>query len=77
MRYYGTKQKIKLGDIVKLSNNNGVVVAIIDDDLYSENYTKKDWEYLEKGLLVNFDEYGLIHYIEPEEDLMFVCHQDN
>ena len=65
MKYFnGTK--VKLGDRVELSGNQGIVVAIISEEQYMEGYDKLDWEYLKKGALVKFDKYGLIYY---EDDI--------
>lgn len=45
--------------------------------MYSENYTKEDCGYLETGFLVYFNKYRLIHYTEPEEDLIFIRHKND
>lgn len=71
MNYY-EQIPIQLGDKVKEGDSLGVVVAIIEDGLYSEAYSKSDWQYLNTGCLVLFDDYGLVHYSEADEELLLV-----
>ena len=64
----------RLGDVVRLgSETQGVVVCSIDTDEYIDAYPKDARAaYLEKGILIKFELYGLIHYAEPDEDLEFL-----
>jgi hypothetical protein len=67
---YSDNQVVQLGDEVELWDGcHGVVVCSIDDGEYSEAYPKTEWEYLKSGVLIETDKAGLIHYIEPDEDL--------
>lgn len=71
---YPDGQEVKLGDKVKLGQDEGgVVVCSIDDDEYSDDYPKEQWGYLKKGVMINFPSYGLIHYEEPESDLQLIA----
>lgn len=64
---YPDGQKIKVGDVLSLWDGcTGVIVCSIDDGEYSADFTKKDWEYLGRGVLIDTDAAGLIHYTEPE-----------
>jgi len=63
---------MRLGDRVKLGAANGVVVFIIDTGEFSEGYPSTSWSYLKKGAMIEFDQYGLIHYTVPEEVLELV-----
>jgi hypothetical protein len=73
MKYYDG-QEVKLGDKVKLGqDDNGVVVCSIDADEYTERYPKASWSYLKKGIMVEFPSWGLIHHEEPEEDLKLIA----
>ena len=64
---------VKLGDIVELWNDcQGEVVCSFDDDTYSKEYTKSDWGYLKRGVLIKSNQAGLIHYIEPETTMRMV-----
>lgn len=72
MKYYDG-QEVKLGDKVKLGQDDGgVVVCSIDTAEYSIDYPKEQWGYLKKGVMISFPTYGLIHYEEPEADLQLI-----
>ena len=69
MKYFDN-QIVKVGDEVELWNGcHGVVVCSIDDDEYSGGYPKTEWQYLKSGVLIETDNAGLIHYIEPDDAL--------
>ncbi|QEH44956.1 hypothetical protein [Aggregatibacter actinomycetemcomitans] len=72
MNYYGINQPIKLGDAVVYAGEIGGIVAIIEDDLYTNEYSKENWSYLEKGFLTDINEYRLLHFVEPNEDLVLL-----
>ena len=69
MNYYDTNQRIKLGDVVIYAGEIGRIIAIIEDELYTDEYSKEHWSYLEKGFLADINKYGLLHFVEPDEDL--------
>ncbi len=70
MKYFdGTE--IQLGDKVTVDRENGVVVAVIDTNQFSDAYPE-GWSYLEKGALIEAEGFGLIHYEQPDEDLILV-----
>lgn len=70
---YTDGQQVKIGDRVSLGNDSfGVVVCSIDAGEYTETYPEAAWSYLNKGVLVEFEQYGLIHYESPEPDLKLV-----
>jgi len=71
---YLNGEEIKLGDQVALGNDSGIVVCIIEDNQFTEDFPKSEWENLERGMLVKFQGYGLIHYIKAEDDLHLVRH---
>lgn len=55
--------ELKIGQrIVSSSGNKGHVVGIIGNNQYSENFLQIEWAYLKKGILVEFESLGLIHY---------------
>jgi hypothetical protein len=71
---YPDGQDVKLGDIVELGKGQqGVVVCSIDIGEYNDDYPQKQWDYLNKGVLIKFPSYGLIHYKDPEPDLRLVA----
>ncbi len=60
---YPLSERVQLGDQVLIdSSHKGVVVANIEDKEFSEAYPAKDWAHLEKGVLIDTDFGGLIHY---------------
>jgi hypothetical protein len=67
---YPDGEEARLGDVVRLGERyRGVVVCSFDTDEYSEKFPRGDWEYLAKGILVELEQLGLVHYVEPEADL--------
>ena len=74
---YRDGREVKLGDRVKLGEDSGgVVVASIDTREYSPICTEAEWSFLQKGVLVDFPRWGIIHYEEPDEDLEFLARAD-
>lgn len=70
---YPSGDKVRLGDRVRLgSEEQGVVVCSLDTDEFSDDYTRADWSSLGKGVLIEFENLGLIHYVEPEQSLELV-----
>jgi Pterin binding enzyme len=68
------RQDVRVGDKVKLgANAEGVVVCSIDTGEYSKEHPEAQWGYLKKGAIIDFPKYGLIHYVEPEDDLELVA----
>ena len=75
MKYFDG-QSLNLNDRVQLWKNKfGIVVCIIAEGLYSDEYPKGDWEFLGKGFLVKMDDGQLIHYPEIDEDLILLSSQ--
>jgi hypothetical protein len=70
--HYSDGKLARLGDLVKLGNAEGIIVFSIDTDEYSPDHPRECWSYLERGVMIEFPKYGLIHYITPGEDLEFV-----
>jgi hypothetical protein len=72
---YPNGVEARLGDVVQLGESEvhrGVVVGSLDRNEGSRQFPAKDWSYLGRGILVNFDGLGLIHYREPEPTLVLV-----
>jgi hypothetical protein len=71
---YPDGQEARLGDKVRLGQDrNGVVVCSIDTGEYSDQYSQADWSHLQRGVLINFPLYGLIHYEQPEANLELIA----
>jgi hypothetical protein len=70
---YPDGQEVRVGDRVKLGDDDqGVVVASIDSDEYSDAHSRAQWAYLKNGVMIEFPKHGLIHYEQPEPDLQLV-----
>ncbi|MBR0968507.1 hypothetical protein JQ554_30515 [Bradyrhizobium diazoefficiens] len=73
MKYSGG-QDVRLGDRVRLGDDDGgVVVCSIDTDEYSAAAPKAEWSYLKKGVVIKFPKFGLIHYEQAEPDLVLIA----
>jgi len=71
---YPDGQDVRLGDRVRLGEDDrGIVVASIDTGEYSAEHPQAQWGYLERGVLVAFPKWGLIHYEQPEPDLQLIA----
>ena len=71
---YSDGQDVLLGDRVKLGlDADGVVVCSIDAGQYSSQYPEIQWSYLNRGVMISFPTYGLIHYEKSEEDLLLIA----
>lgn len=58
---YADGQEVRLGDRVKLGQDDGgVVVASIDTNEYSGKHSEAQWGYLKKGVMIEFPLHGLI-----------------
>jgi len=67
---YSDGQEVRVGDRVRLDDDTGgVVVFSIDRDEYAADYPKAEWAYLEAGVMIHFPKYGLIHFVEDDDDL--------
>ena len=70
---YRSGEEARLGDEVLLGDTEfGVVVCSPDTDEFSADYPRKEWQGLGRGILVRFENLGLIHYIESEEALVLL-----
>jgi len=59
---------LNLGDnVVDRGGLKGRVVANIDRGEFSPECPKSEWAYLVRGVLVETDEAGLVHYENPAE----------
>jgi len=75
---YSDGQEVMLGDKVRLGEDDGgIVVCSIDRDEYTIENPKEKWGYLKKGVVIEFPQFGVIHYEEPEVDLELICRSDN
>ena len=65
---------MKIGDQVQLGgSDSGLVVGVIDSNSFSEGYSLKDWAYLKTGVLILTKGAGLIHYPEPDDEIVLIA----
>ena len=71
MKYLETDKTIRIGDHVVYGGAPAVIVFVIDDDSYSNQYPKENWSYLDKGLGVEVQDAERTLYLldAPDEDL--------
>lgn len=70
---YASGEEAHMGDRVRLGESEeGVVVCSLDSGEFSEKYPRREWLHLMRGILVEFENLGLVHYVFPEESLMLV-----
>ncbi|MCC8966221.1 hypothetical protein H8A95_28835 [Bradyrhizobium sp. Pear76] len=50
----------------------GIVVFSIDTNEYAADFPKSDWEYLQRGVMIEFTKYGLIYFDEDNPELALV-----
>lgn len=64
-----TGRPIRLGDKVAIGSGiSGTVVFSIDTDEFAPGFPKAVWAYLERGIMVETEQAGLIYLTEPDED---------
>ena len=52
---------------------DGVIVCSVDSDEYDVDYPREHWSSLGAGVLILFDDFGLVHYAESDEDIRLVA----
>jgi hypothetical protein len=59
---------IHLGDIIEVRGRlRGVVVCVIDDGEFTADYPKAEWAYLERGVLLDTAEAGVVHCTDEQQ----------
>ena len=71
---YRDGQDVMIGDQVRLEDGrwNGVVVCLLDERKFTPDHPEREWGHLTTGVLVKFEEVGLVYYedeIEPDIEL--------
>jgi hypothetical protein len=65
--------EIRRGDKVVIGSGiSGIVVFSINTDEYSPGFAKDDWQYLDRGGMVQTESAGLIHLLVADEDTKIV-----
>jgi hypothetical protein len=63
---------MRVGDRVEHDGHSGKIVGLIAEGAYGFGYRAADWGYLERGLLIMFDDRGLVHDPEPDDTICLV-----
>ncbi len=72
MRYADGNEAL-LGDLIAIDEKyKGEVVANIDGNQYSDAHPSSQWSYLGKGILVDTDFGGLVHYQDGKIEHMIL-----
>jgi hypothetical protein len=69
--HYFDGNEAHLGDVVLIDGKyKGTVVASMDTNEYSDAHPKEQWGYLKKGVMIDTEFGGLVHYTEPNQEHM-------
>lgn len=66
-------QTVMVGDQVRLGRDEGVVVFSIESDGYANGFSRAEWAYLERGIMVRFPALGLVHIEDQTPDLSLLA----
>lgn len=70
---YRTGEQIRLWDrLHPWSGCSGLVVASPDTSEFTDRFPREHWSFLQRGVLIETTEAGLIHYPEPDSELSLV-----
>ncbi|WP_293366982.1 hypothetical protein [Phenylobacterium sp.] len=72
---YCSGEPVRVCDRVALGGRPGIVVCSIDDGVYTPDHPATQWAYLEARVMIDFPDFGLIHYTEPEPDLRLTARE--
>ena len=68
---YADGSEARLGDVVVIDKKyRGIVVANIDGSEYADAHPAAQWSYLARGILVDTDFGGLVHYEDGQNENM-------
>ena len=75
---YSDGHEAMLGDVIAIDGSHrGTVVACIDRAEYSQEHPREQWSYLGKGIMVNTDFGGLVHYTDGTQEHMALVSRAN
>lgn len=73
---YSDSRLVRVGDIIRMGDATGTVVCGIESGICDLPRDFKDWAYLERGILADFETLGLIHLENVEADIELVGRPD-
>ena len=68
---YSNGTEIIVGDKVMADDSKGTVVCVLDTKQFSDKYPQ-GWTDEDKGIFIETQKWGLIHYPEVDEDVVFM-----
>lgn len=63
---YESGEEVHVGDRVEFCGCPGTVVFAIEQDEWTPEFPKEQWDYLEHGFMVREDDGTLIHHTDAE-----------
>lgn len=66
---YSDGSEAHVGDVVVIDGKHkGTVVASIDTNEYTAEHPKEQWAYLGRGVMIDTDFGGLVHYSDTSQE---------
>ena len=72
---YHTGEKVLIGDRITVDRSPGIVLCVIEDGQFSNAHPREQWDYLKKGMMVEAEGFGLVHYPEVDDDIVYIGRQ--
>ena len=70
---YANGKDVKLGDQIQIATAVfGEIVAVIEKGDFAASLLKKEWEYLQYGVLINSPQMGLVHETVFDEGVKLI-----
>jgi hypothetical protein len=71
---YSDGRRAEVGDRVQVWDGvKGVVVCSIDDGDYTPDFSRENWAFKERGVVIQTDDGQIFYYDEPDEDLELIA----
>jgi hypothetical protein len=68
---YSDGNEARIGDVIAIDeHHHGNVVANLDANQFSDAFPRESWQHLQRGILVETDFAGLVHYPNGEHEVM-------
>ena len=71
--HYCSGDEIQVGDRVTCAAWTGVFVFVLGTESFADGYTSEGWSYLGRGIMIQYDQAGMVFSEEAVEDLVVVA----
>jgi hypothetical protein len=71
--HYASGDEIRVGDRVAAGAWSGVVVFVLGTAAFAPGHDPAAWSYLGRGVMVEFEQVGLVFYNTVEADLVLLA----